>query len=71
MDRATLLKTSQLLRCTQSLQRLRAAKVTFKLTQGHWQSCDMPDTNDRLLVLHYNYVYILHLLRDYHLFSKI
>jgi len=41
-----------------------SSKVTFSLTQGHWQSCCSIAMHDFLLVFHCNYVSILHHFRN-------
>jgi len=46
------------------LKRLQKATVTFKLIQGHWQSCQSMAIHDFLLVFLCNYVSILHYFQD-------
>ena len=46
------------------LPRFHKTKLTFKLTQGHRQSCHLIAIYDFLFVFHRNYVPILHRFRD-------
>jgi len=43
--------------------RFQAAKVTFKVIQGHWQWCHLIGHIDFLLVFHCNYASVLHFYR--------
>jgi len=43
------------------VQRFQTTKVTFKLTQGNWQSCH---SIGHILLYHCNYVSILYRFRD-------